>query len=308
MSWSQFLDQTYTLAPSPLVDSLIQVDGLTRRQVAIRASSPSARPSWRLAARLTFEQEIPEIESEPSTFTAETPPLRIELERNSLIEVPLTLTPPYRAFFRVPYWFTELRLEIWQAPLLLAPLPGEFKDLAFNVGSSGWTDDNGYYWIVAAGGTIGNSGSSATFKGLHLERLYKALWPHYPVVSKGSSASSDWNAGKALTLPDLRGRTRITAGQGSGLTNRAIAQTLGAETHSLTTAEMPSHNHPGASGAGAFFMSPGSGGSFTVSTLAGSQHRTASNTGNAGSGQPHNNMQPSFVACTVIATGERYNP
>lgn len=44
-------------------------------------------------------------------------------------------------------------------------------------------------------------------------------------------------------LPDLRGRTVIHTGTGPGLTNRPLAQSGGAETQTLTTAQMPSHNH-----------------------------------------------------------------
>jgi microcystin-dependent protein len=48
------------------------------------------------------------------------------------------------------------------------------------------------------------------------------------------------------TVPDLRGRAPIGYGQGSGLTNRTtIGSTTGAETHTLTTSEMPIHNHSG---------------------------------------------------------------
>lgn len=45
-------------------------------------------------------------------------------------------------------------------------------------------------------------------------------------------------------LPDFRGRTAVGAGQGSGLTNRSVAQTYGDETKTLSISEMPSHNHP----------------------------------------------------------------
>lgn len=44
-------------------------------------------------------------------------------------------------------------------------------------------------------------------------------------------------------LPDSRGRADIGAGQGSGLTNRVLAATGGAETHTLTEAELASHTH-----------------------------------------------------------------
>jgi microcystin-dependent protein len=47
------------------------------------------------------------------------------------------------------------------------------------------------------------------------------------------------------TTPDLRGRTLIGAGQGAGLSSRALGQQAGEETHQLTVNEMPSHNHYG---------------------------------------------------------------
>lgn len=46
-----------------------------------------------------------------------------------------------------------------------------------------------------------------------------------------------------FNIPDGRGRSLIGAGQGSGLTNRALAATGGEEAHALTTAELASHAH-----------------------------------------------------------------
>lgn len=46
-----------------------------------------------------------------------------------------------------------------------------------------------------------------------------------------------------FNLPDLRGRTTVGFGAGAGLTNRVMAASGGAETHTLTVDEIPSHNH-----------------------------------------------------------------
>jgi microcystin-dependent protein len=47
-----------------------------------------------------------------------------------------------------------------------------------------------------------------------------------------------------FALPDLRGRVASHQGQGPGLSNRAVGDTGGAETVTLTTAQMPNHTHP----------------------------------------------------------------
>lgn len=45
-------------------------------------------------------------------------------------------------------------------------------------------------------------------------------------------------------LPDLRGRCAINKGNGTGLANYREGQKGGAEYFTLTTAQIPSHNHP----------------------------------------------------------------
>ena len=49
--------------------------------------------------------------------------------------------------------------------------------------------------------------------------------------------------GTELQSPDLRGRFILAAGQGTGLANRIVNDKGGAETHTLTTAEIPGHTH-----------------------------------------------------------------
>jgi len=49
--------------------------------------------------------------------------------------------------------------------------------------------------------------------------------------------------GSHFTLPDLRGRTVVGVGSGSGLTPRTLGDSFGEETHTLVTSEQASHSH-----------------------------------------------------------------
>jgi microcystin-dependent protein len=48
---------------------------------------------------------------------------------------------------------------------------------------------------------------------------------------------------QTFNLPDLRGRVPIGQGQGLGLNNYVIGQASGSESVTITTAQIPSHNH-----------------------------------------------------------------
>ena len=63
----------------------------------------------------------------------------------------------------------------------------------------------------------------------------------------GTTFNTSGEASTQFRLPDLRGKARMGSGQdsGRGLTTRTLGQYLGAETHTLTTAELPSHTHSG---------------------------------------------------------------
>lgn len=61
-----------------------------------------------------------------------------------------------------------------------------------------------------------------------------------------AAIGTTWGAGNGSTtfnVPDLRGRTPIGAGTGSGLTARTLAGSGGAETVQLDVTTMPSHSH-----------------------------------------------------------------
>jgi hypothetical protein len=120
-----------------------------------------------------------------------------------------------------------------------------------------------------------------------------------------TAISTTYGVGDGSTtfnLPDLRGRAavgkddmggsaanRITSG-GSGITGTTLGASGGAQTVTLSTAEMPAHTHTvGTTGCGA-----GSGltGFFGGTT----------NTGSAGGGGAHQNTQPSIILNYIIKT------
>ena len=124
--------------------------------------------------------------------------------------------------------------------LLRAP-SGNTTD--FLDGTHAWRDSHslipaGVIWDYAGGSAPvgwllcdGSAVSRTTYAG-----LYTAL----------GGASSPWGQGDGSTtfnVPDLRGRTCIGAGQGTGLTNRALAATGGEELHALSLGELAVHNH-----------------------------------------------------------------
>jgi microcystin-dependent protein len=98
-----------------------------------------------------------------------------------------------------------------------------------------------------------------------------------------------------FSVPNLQ--NRMIYGQGAG---HAFAETGGAETHTLTLAQMPIHNHPQPPGTTAYLTFVGSGG--TVGYAAGSTLNTNAVTGSSGSGNSHNNMPPYLTTWYIIKT------
>lgn len=131
-------------------------------------------------------------------------------------------------------------------------------------------------WLLADGSEV----SRTTYAGLFAE-----IGTRY----------GDGDGSTTFTLPDLRGRSPIGAGQGSSLTNRDInAVNVGTETHTLTEDEMPSHSHT--------FVGPeirteerGDGANVT---WRGSDPTEA--TDETGGDQPHNNIHPCLIAYPFV--------
>lgn len=129
-----------------------------------------------------------------------------------------------------------------------------------------------------------------------------------------------WGIGDGSTtfnVPDSRRRTAVgSGGSGSGVLGNSVGSTGGEEAHTLTTGEMPPHNHPVidpthshqevvaiSGGGGGFNAAPVSGGVTLSGTNANTETAATGITiGNTGGGGSHNNIQPSMVVTKLIKT------
>jgi microcystin-dependent protein len=107
-------------------------------------------------------------------------------------------------------------------------------------------------------------------------------------TSFGSVNSSSFN------LPDCRGRVLGTLGTGAGLSNRSLGDSVGAETHTLTISEIPSHTHTYLGVVGQGVLGGG------TDTAADEANRPTQTSGATGGGGAHNNMQPTMFIGNVF--------
>jgi microcystin-dependent protein len=115
-------------------------------------------------------------------------------------------------------------------------------------------------------------------------------WPELFALIGVSFGSA---SGDTFTLPNLLGRFPLGV---SGA--HAKATTGGTETHTLTTAQIPVHNHAPGGGDLNFINQVASGGGSGLS--AGSILRARPTTGDAGGGGSHNNMPPYLSLFYII--------
>lgn len=121
------------------------------------------------------------------------------------------------------------------------------------------------------------------------------------------------NGKSNFALPDLMGRAPMQFGRGPGLSERRIGEMAGSETVTLTTNEMPSHQH-------SFSMSVRPSDNLDPSGLAlgtgnnvyaapgTSVTSAANNLAQTGGNQAHNNMQPYITYYFNIALQGVYPP
>jgi microcystin-dependent protein len=110
-----------------------------------------------------------------------------------------------------------------------------------------------------------------------------------------------------FNLPNLAGRVVVGQGSGSGLTPRSMGDEDGAETHTLTTAEMPSHSHTTNAVGGTLGLITADGSNTAGGGLDSSPTEpniyaapAALTVDSAGTSGAHNNMQPFAVLNYII--------
>jgi len=116
-----------------------------------------------------------------------------------------------------------------------------------------------------------------------------------------------------FNLPDMRGRVaagkddmggttagRLTSG-GGGVNGIALGAAGGAETHTLTSAQIPAHAHP-LNGGNSYFLMRTSGGVVGLTSGTGLADTVTNTSNNTGGGGAHPNVQPTLVATYIIRT------
>ena len=120
------------------------------------------------------------------------------------------------------------------------------------------------------------------------------------------------NGQTTFSLPDLRGRIAEGTGQGPGLPFVDLGEMAGEPTHTLTTNELPSHNHSVHVNDNITGSVPSANGAFLSSKTESAEKTSASGLSSdailnpnsiaiTGGSQPHENMQPylgmNYIIC-----------
>lgn len=125
-------------------------------------------------------------------------------------------------------------------------------------------------WLICDGSSLQDA--------VKYGKLYDAIGTIYGGAGKNN-----------FKIPDMQGK--VAVGPGSG---RSVGAVGGAETHTLTTGELPKHQHGGIKD---FFNEPSGNGSNGGTQL---DDKGTYSTGFVGKNEPHNNMQPYLVMNYII--------
>ena len=165
------------------------------------------------------------------------------------------------------------------------PYVGEIRLFAGSFAPNGWAFCNGQQMAIAENDT-----------------LFNLIGTTY-----GGDGQETFN------LPNLSGRTPVHQGTGGGLSNYIIGEAAGVETTTLSTQQIPVHNHTPLAAATADVATPTIGTGFANETTSASGvYIYAQPSGNSvnmlnaavqvtGGSQPHENMQPFLCISYIIS-------
>lgn len=115
-----------------------------------------------------------------------------------------------------------------------------------------WKSSADTGWILWSDGTIGDGSSGGSVRAnADTSALFVLMWTVFsntlaPVSGgRGGSAASDFAAHKTISIPVGAGRALGIAGSGASLTTRAVGASLGTETATLITANLPAYTPSG---------------------------------------------------------------
>lgn len=160
--------------------------------------------------------------------------------------------------------------------------------------------------FIPTGGFIPYGGVSAPLGWLLCDGSAVSRTTYADLFAVVSTSFGVGDGSTTFNLPDLRGRVLAGLDNMGGsnanvvtdVSAESIGGEIGTETHTLTIPEIPAHSH--GVGSGGDFWVQKSGGSYFVDNGAGSTAARFSATETIGSGETHQNMQPTTFVNWLI--------